>query len=181
MRSQFAWGWLLLLILPAGSLGYEISSYALVQDNASLRMRGKTIHLYGIYVPPTRRFCRSTIRPTRCAGRAALALDFKIGANFVRCSPKYKNPDRSLTAVCSVKGEDLGAYLLTQGMGARTSLCALRVPCPRADRQPPESGCVGLQRRCHNAPSPLRSDHGPTLGLNVTIPHIVLWQIDMVR
>ena len=115
MRSQFAWGWLLLLILPAGSLGSQISSYALVQDNASLRMRGKTIHLYGIYVPPTRRFCRSTIRPTRCAGRAALALDFKIGANFVRCSPKYKNPDRSLIAVCSVKGEDLGAYLLTQG------------------------------------------------------------------
>jgi endonuclease YncB( thermonuclease family) len=106
---------LLLLLIPVASSGYVISSYALVQDNASLRIRGKTIHLYGIYVPPTGRICRSTIRPTRCAQRAALALDFKIGANFVRCSPKRKNPDRSLVAVCSVKGQDLGAYLLTQG------------------------------------------------------------------
>ena len=115
MHSLLTRGLLLLLLLPAASFGYEISSYALVQDDASLRMRGKTIYLYGIYVPPTGRLCRSTIRPTRCAGRATLALDFKIGANFVHCWPKHKNPDRSLVAVCSVKGQDLSAYLLTQG------------------------------------------------------------------
>ena len=98
----------------------ELHSYALVQDDASLLIRGKTVHLYGIHIPPTDRKCRANIRPVRCASRAALALDFKV-QGFVHCFVQSKNKDRSLNAVCYVdrssfdQGVDLAAYLLEQG------------------------------------------------------------------
>ncbi len=99
----------------------ELFSYALVQDDSSLRIKGNTVHLFGIYVPPTNRNCRTNIRPTRCASRTALALDFKI-QGFVRCEPRQERADGSIEAVCYVgssafsAGEDLGAYLVQQGL-----------------------------------------------------------------
>ena len=103
-----------------GSLGAaaapDIVSYAIVQDDGSLRVQGRTIRLFAIYVPPTGRTCRTVIRPVRCAPRAALALDVKIGARFVRCERTGAGPRRSIEAVCRVDGEDLGAYLIAQGL-----------------------------------------------------------------
>jgi len=96
----------------------DISSYAFVNDDGTLRIRGRKIHLFGIYIPPTNTICRSFTRPVECAPRAALALDFKIGADFVRCDIKGKNADASLVAVCRANGEDLAAYLLQRGWAA---------------------------------------------------------------
>jgi len=101
----------------------DIESYAIVQDDASLRMRGRTIRLDGIYVPRTGRVCRTAIRPVRCAPEAALALAFRI-QSFVRCETLSTNRDLSLNAHCYVRGtgsvlepdEDLAAYLLRQGL-----------------------------------------------------------------
>jgi endonuclease YncB( thermonuclease family) len=95
-----------------------ISSYAFVNDDGTLRIRGRTIHLFGIYIPPTNTLCRSFTRPVQCAPRAALALDFKIGADFVHCDIKRKNQDGSFTAVCRANGEDLAGYLLQRGWAA---------------------------------------------------------------
>jgi endonuclease YncB( thermonuclease family) len=97
------------------SLASDLSSYAFVNDDGSLRIGGKTIHLYGIIIPPTERTCQSFISPVRCGSRAALALDFKIGANFVHCDVKGENADHSLVAICRVDDEDLATYLLQQG------------------------------------------------------------------
>jgi endonuclease YncB( thermonuclease family) len=99
----------------------DIVSYAIVQDDATLRVRGKTIRLYGVYVADTRPFCDSTFRPTRCQTRAAVALASRI-QDFVRCVPQVTYSDRSIGAYCSVAGTgtpsrqiDLGAYLIEQG------------------------------------------------------------------
>lgn len=109
----------LLLVVAIGATplahARTIVSFALVQDDATLKVRGKIIRLYGIYVPPSGRQCETQIRPVRCASRAALALDFKKGSNFVHCTPKRKNADRSLTAICYADGVDLGAYLIERG------------------------------------------------------------------
>ena len=105
---------LALLNAPA-VLAEEISSYAFVQDDGSLRVSGRTIHLFGIHIPPTAQACRRFERPVVCAPQAALALDFKIGADFVRCTPQSVNDDRSITALCRVGGQDLSAYLLERG------------------------------------------------------------------
>jgi len=103
---------------PAKAAPTSISSYAFVNDDGSLRIRGRTIHLYGILIPPTGRTCQRFMRPSRCASRAALALDFKIGPRFVHCDIKSTNPDRSLVGVCRVNDEDLAAYLLERGWAA---------------------------------------------------------------
>ena len=99
----------------------DIVSYAIVQDDATLRVRGQTIRLYGVYVVDMRPFCDLGFRPARCQTRAAVALASRI-QGFVRCVPQVEYDDRSLGAFCSVKGTgtpsreiDLGAYLIEQG------------------------------------------------------------------
>lgn len=98
----------------------EISSYAFVNQDGTLRINGKTIHLYGIHIPKTGHTCSKNKVPPFCASRAAIALDFKI-SGFVRCEIVDTNSDGSLVGWCRVKashfdeGEDLSAYLLEYG------------------------------------------------------------------
>lgn len=106
---------LLLLLGPVASLrASEISSYAIVQHDGTLRVDGKTIHLYGIHIPPTGETCRTDERPIRCSSRAALALEFKI-QGFVHCSPQERFDDGSISAICLADDVDLSAYLLERG------------------------------------------------------------------
>jgi endonuclease YncB( thermonuclease family) len=120
-------GWLCAALLLAGivlardAAAADIESYAIVQDDATLRVRGKTIRLYGVHIADTRPFCDSTFRPARCQTRAAVALASRI-QGFVRCVPQVEYNDRSIGAFCSVRGTgtpsqviDLGAYLIEQG------------------------------------------------------------------
>jgi endonuclease YncB( thermonuclease family) len=99
---------------------YEISSSAIVNEDGTLRIKGKTIHLYGIHIPRTDRTCRSNQLPTVCGSRAAVALDFKIDG-FVRCEIFDELDDGSIVGRCRVNasrfddGEDLSAYLLENG------------------------------------------------------------------
>lgn len=92
----------------------DISSYAFVERDGTLRVDGRTIHLYGIYIPPTEEACHTNERPVSCSSRAALALEFKI-AGFVHCERIERRADGSLTARCRADGEDLSAYLLKRG------------------------------------------------------------------
>ena len=117
----------LLLIVIAGAAmlasplqAREISSYARVNSDGTLRIKGKTIHLYGIHIPRTNRTCSRNRNPPVCGSRAVVALDFKIDG-FVRCEIVDRNEDGSLVGWCRVKasyfseGEDLSAYLLEMG------------------------------------------------------------------
>ena len=98
----------------------EISSYALINEDGTLRIKRKTIHLYGIHIPETGNHCRTNIRPIVCGSRAALALEFKI-QGFVHCEIMEKKKDGSLVGWCRVnvsnfdEGTDLSAYLLERG------------------------------------------------------------------
>lgn len=93
----------------------DVSGYAFVQDDGSLRISGRIFRLFGIYIPPTAQSCRSFERPVICAPQAALALDFKIGADFVHCEPRSKNEDGSVAALCRAGDADLSVYLLERG------------------------------------------------------------------
>lgn len=110
-RTAVITGLLLAGLAPA----HGVSSYAIVQDDATLRIDGRTYRLDGIHVPATEQSCREFERPMKCASRAALALDFKIGANFVRCEPRGPREGGVANAYCTVNGEDLAAYLLERG------------------------------------------------------------------
>jgi hypothetical protein len=103
-------------LLPAR----EISSSAIVNEDGSLRISGKTVRLYGIHIPHTGNHCSRNKLPPFCGSRAAIALNFKI-SGFVRCEIMVTNSDGSLVGWCRVKassfndGEDLSAYLLEYG------------------------------------------------------------------
>lgn len=105
--------------VPA-ALAREISSSAIVNEDGSLRISGKTVHLYGIHIPQIGHTCGKNKLPPFCGTRAAIALDFKI-SGFVRCEIMATNPDGSLVGWCRVnashfsEGEDLSAYLLERG------------------------------------------------------------------
>ena len=105
-----------LLVGLAATASADVGSRAHVQDDGTLRVNGKTVRLYGIYIPTERYTCGRNLRPARCAPRAVLALDFKI-QGFVYCKDVLRHRDRSVSAVCRTgrDREDLAAYLLNQG------------------------------------------------------------------
>ncbi len=105
---------IVVLSLSGGAAAADISSYAFVQQDGTLRVDGRAIRLYGIYIPPTENACNTNERPVRCSSRAVLALEFKI-SGFVRCTPQERLEDGTLSAVCRADGEDLSAYLLQRG------------------------------------------------------------------
>jgi endonuclease YncB( thermonuclease family) len=107
-----------LLGIPFAAYPRAISSYAFVNDDGTLRMRGKTIRLFGIIIPETDRTCRTFTIPPKCGPRAILQLDFKIGARFVQCHPKWRESDGTIVATCFVNDEDLSAWLLRHGWAA---------------------------------------------------------------
>lgn len=93
----------------------EISSFAFMQDDGSLKVAGHLIHLHGIFIPPTGQSCLTFIRPIPCGSRASLALDFKISGDFVHCIPRATKPDGSITASCTSGNDDLSAWMLQNG------------------------------------------------------------------
>ncbi len=105
----------LILLAPCIAYSEEISSYAFVQDDGTLRINGQVIRLFGIFIPVTEELCRFSTRLSDCTSRAARALEFKKGANFVHCEVIQPNQDGTISALCRVKGEDLGAYLVERG------------------------------------------------------------------
>jgi hypothetical protein len=51
----------------------EIESDAIVRDDGSLRIQGRNLRLFGIFIPDTGRVCGKTL--LSCGSRAAVALD----------------------------------------------------------------------------------------------------------
>ncbi|MBI5558342.1 MAG: thermonuclease family protein [Deltaproteobacteria bacterium] len=109
----------LLIILLTGLLSplqaKDLVSYAYVLEDGSLEVSRNKIWLYGIYIPPSDRTCRTYEIPIICGSRAILALDAKIGPFFIDCEKKWDNEDGSIVALCKVKDEDLSSWMLQQG------------------------------------------------------------------
>lgn len=105
---------------PLRAYGADIVSYAIVKDDGTLRVQGRTIRLYGIFIPSRDYTCqnRPLIVPVECGSRSVLALKFKIGSRFVWCDEQWTNRDRSITAVCRIDDEDLAAWMLENGWAA---------------------------------------------------------------
>ncbi|MDX1527355.1 MAG: nuclease-like protein [Gammaproteobacteria bacterium] len=104
-----------LVLLPLYSYaGDDLTSYALIHDDATLNVAGRHLRLHGIHIPASERTCEHRIRPARCGSRAARALRFKI-QGFVSCRLGGKYDDGSIAAYCRADGQDLGAYLIERG------------------------------------------------------------------
>lgn len=97
----------------------RLRSYAVVNDDASLSIKGQRVHLAGIFVPRTRASCIDRAQAD-CRTRAAAALQFRV-RGFIECEIGGRFADGSLTGTCYVDrsrfdpGIDLGAYLIERG------------------------------------------------------------------
>jgi endonuclease YncB( thermonuclease family) len=89
----------------------DLDSYAIIREDATLKIKGRIVRLYGIY---TGQFCNAFQPSLLCAQQAARALNFKI-QGFVHCNEQWQNRDGTITAICVFDGEDLSAYLIQQG------------------------------------------------------------------
>lgn len=125
---------------------------ALVQKDGTLKVGGQIIRLYGIYLPPTARICRSFLQPTRCAARAVLALERKI-QGFVFCDPVGRYADGSVSAVCHVRSrsathgpyDDLAAFLLREGWAVARPEAPFEYTVLERIAQAQERGIWGFQ------------------------------------
>lgn len=100
-------------VTPTQARDYH--SYAFVNEDATLRISGRHIRLYGVHIPGRGPHCGTSSRNRKCSKRAALALESKI-QGFVRCRVLKSHKDRSVTAQCFNQDEDLSAYLLERGL-----------------------------------------------------------------
>lgn len=109
----------LALILTAASPTWAsepIRGTVSVIDGDTVEISGERIRLYGIDAPESRQNCTKDGQPWRCGQDAAFAVADKIGLNPIECERKGK-PDRygRTVAVCRLNGEDLNAWMVSQG------------------------------------------------------------------
>lgn len=104
-------------------MAQELHSYAIVEDDGSLLIQGRRVHLFGIHMvdnADSSAQCQNNVRSESCVTRAVFALDSKV-QGFLRCYTQTENEDKSLNSICYVgrssfeAGEDLGAYLIKEG------------------------------------------------------------------
>ncbi|MEQ8660207.1 MAG: nuclease-like protein [Gammaproteobacteria bacterium] len=109
-----------LLVTPAGASAAGFSGLASVAADGTLRIRQRTVRLWGVYLPPSAQDCLANLRPPRCGHRIPLLLEQHI-AGFVRCTERGRADDGVLLATCHANysafdaGDDLAAWLLQQG------------------------------------------------------------------
>ncbi len=103
----------------AQSAPERLNSYAVVNDDASLIVRGKRVQLHGIYVPHTKESCINRVAHD-CRTRAGAALRAKL-RGFVDCRIQHVLSREELIGQCFMgrstfdEGIDLGAWLIGEG------------------------------------------------------------------
>jgi endonuclease YncB( thermonuclease family) len=114
--------WLVLLGLAAALVialrpdGRGVDGGAYVVDGDSLRIDGVDIRLKGVDAPEMRQTCSRAGRPYGCGEHARRALEAKIGGRPLACRVEGRDRYRRSLARCRLDGEDLGAWLVREGL-----------------------------------------------------------------
>ncbi len=104
---------LCLLATPALA---DVTGTARVIDGDTLEIQGQRIRLHGIDAPESRQLCRLAGKPWICAKDAANALAEKIGRRAVTCEERDRDRYGRIVAKCSVASEDIGSWMVRQGL-----------------------------------------------------------------
>jgi len=105
-----------LLMSASPSLAETVVGRATVIDADTLDIRGKRIRLHGVDAPESAQSCQGADgKAYRCGQRAALALADRIGTATVSCEQTDTDRHRRIVAVCSARGENLNAWLVSEG------------------------------------------------------------------
>ena len=93
-----------------------VTGRAAVIDGDTIKIQKKRIRLHGIDAPESRQSCIVDGSRTLCGQRATMALAKKIGNHLVTCEPKDLDRYGRLVAICSSRGQDLNAWMVSTGM-----------------------------------------------------------------
>ncbi len=88
-----------------------------VIDGDTIDIHGQRFRLFGIDAPESKQLCYDAAgNPYRCGQVAANTLSNLIGRQTVTCEQKDIDRYKRIVAVCSVNGQDVGAYLVGMGL-----------------------------------------------------------------
>ena len=104
---------LCLLATPALA---DVAGVASVIDGDTIEVHGQRIRLHGIDAPESRQLCRLDSKPWPCGKDAANALADKIGRRPVTCEDLGRDRYKRMVAKCTVAGEDLEKWMVTNGL-----------------------------------------------------------------
>ena len=93
----------------------ELVGRASVIDGDTLEIHGERIRLEGIDALESRQTCARNGAAWRCGQSAALALSDWIGVRPVACAGSGRDRYNRVIARCSVAGDDMQAWLVTNG------------------------------------------------------------------
>jgi endonuclease YncB( thermonuclease family) len=104
----------------SAALASDIAGQASVVDGDTLDIHGQRIRIADIDAPEHNQLCDDANGAHyMCGGMAANQLAHFIGQRPVICSPLYNDRWGRAVAFCSVEGQDLGEWLVKNGMAIR--------------------------------------------------------------
>ncbi len=104
-----------LCLLAAPALA-DVAGVAAVIDGDTIEVHGQRIRLHGIDAPESRQLCHLDGKPWQCGKDAANALADKIARRPVTCEDLGRDRYKRIIARCTVAGEDLGEWMVQQGL-----------------------------------------------------------------
>ena len=104
---------LCLLATPALA---DVTGTASVIDGDTIEVHGQRIRLHGIDTPEHQQLCRRDGEPWQCGKDAAKALADKIARRPVTCEDLGRDRYDRIIGRCTVAGEDMGAWMVSQGL-----------------------------------------------------------------
>ncbi len=104
------------LYLMATPAFADVTGIASVIDGDTIEVHDQRIRLHGIDAPESRQLCFIYGRPWQCGKDAANNLADKIARRPVTCEDLGRDRYKRIIGKCAVAGEDMGAWMVQQGL-----------------------------------------------------------------
>lgn len=96
-----------------------VQGRASVIDGDTLDLHGSRIRLWGVDAPESRQLCDTDAGPERCGQIAANRLDAHMANRSIDCFEQDVDRYGRMVARCEIGGEDLGGWLVSEGLAVR--------------------------------------------------------------